>query len=633
MEPLRFLLRAFVAAALLVTVVGAAAAVPAVRCDALVGFNGTVREGRFAPLMVSIENPGARCKAQIAITVSWGALRGTPPGVTITREAVLDAGSTLRFPFVIPVPRDVRTLQLTVTSGGAQVGSLEVGLRPLTTSSRLVAGISSDLSFDGLSALGGSAGALRVVYPRVDDLPRSWAGYDGLDAVIVHDTYFQQLRSDQVAALERWVATGGVLVFTGGAAALQHASAGFAGLLPVQITGLVQRDGLVGLPAGGWAPGRLPGRVELAASRVTSGRLVSSDGELPLVVQRKLGRGSVWFLAFDPTEAPVSRWSGALSMWRGILDGDRLPALAAAQRTAPEDPWITGVLAASAGAFPPLPAVLLFVGAYLVALIPLLLSRSGSTMNARRRVLLLACVTVVGGAAGWLAFNHLLFHPGLHTVDAARVESRSGDGLADVTEKVAYFASSAQAVEAKVGSADAVLEAAGFRAQPDAPLQETHLVLSEAHPYVLVGGMRVQRLGARLLVARDVIPFNVSVLVRASESVLSAEVRNGNTRALQGCFILVSGRAYPLGDIAAGASVQRTWSASDGLGSASDGVTGRDNGRRAALFKAVFEAEGFRGGPARLVGWMDGPVLPLAFAGSTPAGGLPGIALVTVEAE
>ena len=637
MEPVRLLARMLAAVVLTAAVVPAAgqpAGSPSVRCDALVGFNGTVREGTFAPVIVSVENPAGRLKARIELTVSWGVSRGAPaPGLTQSREAVLDAGSTLRFPFVIPVPRNVRSLHVLVRSGGKEAGSFQVELRPFTTTGRLIAGITSDLSFDNLSALGGSAGGLRVVYPRVDDLPQSWAGYDGVDAIIVHDTYFQQLRADQVDAIERWVATGGVLVFTGGASALQHAPAGFGALLPVQVTGLVQRDALAAVPVGGGATRRLAGRVELAASRLLAGRMVSSDGDLPLVVQRRLGRGSVWFLAFDPTAAPVSSWSGALSLWRGILDQDRIPALGSAPRPATEDPWIAAVLPVSAGVFPPLPAVLLFLGAYLLLLIPLLRGRPAASMRARRRLLLLLLVSTVGSAAGWLVFSRLLFHPGLHVVDLARVEARSGDGLAEVTEKVAYFATAAQSVEARLGSPDAVLEEAGFRVAPGAPPVEGHLVLDQAGARTRVSGMSVERLGARLLVARDVVPFDVSVRLHSEASFLSVAVRNGNRRALRGCFIELSDRAYPLGDIAAGSTVQRTWSAADGPGSARDEMAGPDGGRRAAFFRAISEEEGQGGGTAQLVGWMDGPVLPLALSSAAPVDGTPGLALVSVEAE
>ncbi len=468
----------------------------------------------------------------------------------------------------------------------------------------------------------------------MDDLPQSWAGDDGVDAVIVHDTSFQQLRSDQVDALERWVVTGGVLVFTGGASALQDASAGLGRLLPVQVTGMVQRPALAAVPVGGGAPRRLPGRTELAVSRLVSGRLVASDGDLPLVVQRRLGRGSVWFLAFDPAAEPVASWDGALSMWRGILGDDRLPALGAASRPAAEDPWIMGVLAASAVAFPPVSAALLFTGAYVLLLVPLLVSRPGRSMGARVRLLLLLIVCAASGASGWMAFDYFLFRPGLQSLDAARVQTRSGDGLAVVTEKVACVASSAQDVEARLGSADAVLEAAAYRPRADALPAEPHLSISQTGSRAVISGLSVERLGARLLVAQDVIPFDVTARVQTAAALLSAVVRNGNTRPLLGCFILAAGRAFPVGDVAPGATVRRTFSAADGLGSAADGVTAQAaDSRRAALFKAVSGEEGSPGGSAQLIGWMNGPILPLSFVGARTAGDQPGLAMVSVEAE
>lgn len=613
-----------------------------VRCDALVGFNGTAREGRFAPVILSVENPGARMKARISLTVTWGSLRGVPPGWTITREAVLDAGSTRRFPFVIPLPRDVRTLQAAVTSQGTEVGSLQVELRPLSTASRIVAGISSDLSLDSISALGGSAGSLRVVYPRVDDLPQAWAGYDGVDAVIVHDTYFQQLRADQVDALERWVVTGGVLVFTGGAAALQHEPAGFGRLLPVRVTGLTQRSG-VPVAVGGGFLRRMPGRLQLAQSLPVQGTVLASEGDLPVMVRHRLGRGSVWFLAFDPTTASVAAWDGWLSMWRNILDSDRVPALGAADLPAlpMEDPWIAGLFAASPIAFPSVPALLVFIGAYLALLVPLLVGGPGRGMRARARLLLLVVVSVCAGLAGWAVFNRLLFHPGLQTIDVARVEARSGDGLAFVTEKIGAFSASARHVEVRLGSSDPVLEAAGWRARPDLPLSEPHLSLTRAGARTLVRGIDVPRLAARVVVFQDVVRFDVSVRVRATGSGLEASVSNGNGKALRGCYILVSGRAYPLGDVAAGASVQRTFAASDGLAnppgtsarSAADGAMFRDaDSRRAAIFRILDEGAGQGAGPTRLVAWMDGPALPISFTGARPTGNRPGLALVSVEA-
>ncbi|MGA2614907.1 MAG: hypothetical protein ABSG38_15830 [Spirochaetia bacterium] len=602
-----------------------------VLCEAIVGFNGVAREGRFAPVILSIENPGARMIARISLSVTWGGLRGPPPGRTITREAVLDEGATSRFPFVIPLPRNVRAVHASVTSQGVEVGSLDIETRSLTTQSRIVVGISSDLSLDAVSALGGSDGSLRVVYPRLDDLPRSWPGYDGVDAVIVHDTYFRQLRSDQLDAIQRWVLGGGVLVFTGGAAALQHQSAGFGDLLPVQVNGLTQREG-ISVPVGGGEPRRLPGSVELADAQVTAGKILAAAGTIPLMVQRRLGRGTVWFLAFDPTAPQLARWDGLLSLWRSILSGDRLPAAGLASKPAMEDPWIAAVFAAAAVSFPPVYAVLAFVGAYLALLAPLLLAGTRGGIRSRTRLALLGAVCIAATTAGWSLFNRVLFDPGLQIIDAARVDARSGDGLALVTEKIGFYAASARPVEARLGGSDAVVETAALRTPQNLPLAEPHLLLLQAASGVLVRGIDVERLGARLLVVQDPVPFDVTARVGVSGSSIQTFVSNGSSKPLLGCYMLVSGRAFPLGDVAAGAAVQRTFVVSDGAESSAADVMFQSDSRRAALFKAQ-EGDGPQPGPSRLIGWMDGPIIPIAIPGSRQVGGVPGLALVSVEAE
>jgi hypothetical protein len=68
--------------------------------------------------------------------------------------------------------------------------------------------------------------------------------------------------------------------------------------------------------------------------------------------------------------------------------------------------------------------------------------------------------------------------------------------------------------------------------------------------------------------------------------------------------------------------------------SAADGAMFQDaDARRAAIFKILDEGAGQGAGPVRLVGWTDGPVLPISFTGAMPAGNRPGLCLVSVEAE
>ncbi len=128
----------------------------------------------------------------------------------------------------------------------------------MATSNRLVAAISSDLSLDYLSGLSDGTGELHVAYPRIDDLPDSWAGDDGVELVVVHDTYFQSIGAAQAKALQEWVVSGGSVAFCGGAAALQLSSTGLSALVPVEVDGIVERTGLPSL--GELARSAVPGR-------------------------------------------------------------------------------------------------------------------------------------------------------------------------------------------------------------------------------------------------------------------------------------------------------------------------------------------------------------------------------------
>jgi hypothetical protein len=111
-------------------------------------------------------------------------------------------------------------------------------------------------------------------------------------------------------------------------------------------------------------------------------------------------------------------------------------------------------------------------------------------------------------------------------------------------------------------------------------------------------------------------------------------VSNGGARALRGCSLVVSGRAYIIGDVAAGTTIRRTFWQADAVEMPGEGALFRgDDGRRAALWKAEAGTDDQGRGPARLIGWMDGPVLPLAFPGGNPMGGRPGLALVSVVTE
>ncbi len=587
-----------------------------VRCDTLLGWNGVLREGRYTPLLVSVENSGSKLQALVRVEITWGGLRGSVTQRSFTRQAFLPGSATRRIPFVVPILRTARSLKVAVSSGGVEIARQEVDLRGLATSDRLVAAVSSELSLDMVSALSGPAEAVRLVYPRVDDLPESWAGYDAVDMVVVHDTAFQQLRAAQALALERWVVTGGSLVFTGGTDALQLGGAGLGRLLPVEITGLSERDGLPSLAALLGLRQGPRGKMVIAKSKVTTGTVLSSQDGVPTVVKRRLGRGAVWFTAFDPTLAPMDSWAGSLALWRRLAENDRQPVLGAFSGSAVDDPWMKSLLGNPPLGFPPPSAALAFAAGYLVLLLPLLIARFSRRLGTRLRAVLLLCVVAAAGSAGWLIFNRELFRSDARILDAARVDILSGDGLARVTEKVGLLGVHAGSAELSLGEADVSVDEAARIGVPSRAVNPPDPgFIVDISRETNLSGISLGRFANRLLAFNAVIAMPVEVSVSGSEHSLVCAVSNGSTRPLRRCFLLHAGRAYLFGDVAQSETITRTFTAAGGLPMNNPETRLRMAGdARRASFLELSEGDPRKDRPVSegsdlLFGWLDEPVI------------------------
>jgi hypothetical protein len=604
-----------------------------VRCDTLVGWNGTAREGRFAPLLVSLENPGARIDVEVRVDVAWGAgLRSVPYHRIFARRTLLPSGATRRIPFVIPVRRDERSLRVSVLSQGAEIAGEDVDLRLVGSPDRLVAAVSSELSLDALSGLTRPGSALRIVYPRVDNLPESWAAYDGISMLVVHDTSFQQLRTAQVVAIERWVASGGILVFTGGTEALQHSPAGFDRLLPVQVSGIRETTGLTGLGTflGGRAPPR--GRTVVAESTVVAGAALASQDGIPLVVQRRLGAGSIWFTAFDPVLPPFDSWPGWLSFWQRVAEGDRAPALETTFLDPVDDPWVAALLDSPPLPFPSIIAALVFIAGYFSLLFFLLAGRLSRRLRARSRVLLLLGVSAFMGLAGWLLFNRALLRPSPSLLEAGRVEVASGDGLGMVTDRLGLFATRAGSCSLFIESPDvAVDEISANSPSPRGDRAGPAPLAVDIDRRVVLRDVSLGRFGSRMFVFRAVVPFAVSAKLTTSDSALRIGVVNGTGRAFRGAFLVRGGRGYPIGDLAAGTSMEKEVPTAGGVDMRGRDAAARLCGdpRKAALWSRA----GLDAGSDMIVGWLDGSLLSMDTQGVRRPADRPPLSLVTVRVQ
>ncbi|MFL6276049.1 MAG: hypothetical protein ACJ74G_12745 [Blastocatellia bacterium] len=177
------------------------------------------------------------------------------------------------------------------------------------------------------------------VHPAViapDEMPRDFVAYDLLDALIINDAPLSQLNEDQARALRLWVASGGLLVVTGGADVAGMRANRLDEILPIEagtaasnagfpVTDLTQIYG--GFEAAEATLG-MNARVKQGA------RALLGTADRALVAERDYGSGVVRFVAINPKLNPYRGWNGAKELWADLL----WPAAASKPR---HTNWIT----------------------------------------------------------------------------------------------------------------------------------------------------------------------------------------------------------------------------------------------------------------------------------------------------
>jgi hypothetical protein len=151
------------------------------------------------------------------------------------------------------------------------------------------------------------------------DLPRGFASYDLLDAVVLNGAPLSQLDLEQGKALRLWVAEGGLLIVTGATDFPGLRPSGLDTLVPVD---LVSTETVAGIPEltslYGTFDSADPMLMTKARPRPGAKVLVGTT-DRPLVVERSFGKGRVFYIAIDPKHNPFRGWKGSAGLWQDLL--------------------------------------------------------------------------------------------------------------------------------------------------------------------------------------------------------------------------------------------------------------------------------------------------------------------------
>ena len=295
------------------------------------GFDGLYKPGSWVPVQVTVANSGPAVEGELRITLG-SAFSGDE--VVYNAPISLPTQSNKQVTLYVYLPQFTSELavELLADNGSSLLTVPSNKLTQLGTNGILYGVVTStpgDLDF--LQDVTGSRLEAAVAYLTLNDLPELPPAWNGLDVVIFHDVDTAQLSPAQLAALSAWVETGGQVVVAGGPG-WQKTAVSFADTLPVTISGSESQADLPALSDFAGMPFRDPGPYLVITSSLRNGELLIHQAGLPLLARQAQGQGAVYFLALDPSLAPLVDWDGGPALWQEV-----------AARVALPSPWAAGV--------------------------------------------------------------------------------------------------------------------------------------------------------------------------------------------------------------------------------------------------------------------------------------------------
>lgn len=307
------------------------------------GFDTRYRDGNWIPVDVSFSNSNADFNGTLSIGIvpPYGNPGNSSTASNYQVPVNLANGARKQITVYIPLSTGAsgttQNITVNLLNGNGQVVSKQTSTLNALGTGDVFVGVLSDQTtgFAPLNAvqLPNQGGSMIVEQLSASTMPSLAAVLKNFDIIVLDNFTTSSLSPDQLSALNTWVNQGGSLIEVGGPEWHRTLAPLPASLLPVTITGTSNIPaGTSLLPVGG--PGRsgvnqqgsVPSSVNAAvpvstATLATGTKALTllSSGTTPLIVQAQQGEGTVSYLAFDPTLEPVTGWSGASMLWKGLL--------------------------------------------------------------------------------------------------------------------------------------------------------------------------------------------------------------------------------------------------------------------------------------------------------------------------
>ena len=363
----RLVLRAATALAVVALTLGplavAGSAAGELTMTARILLQGHARTGSWAAVEVNLENSGPSIQGELRMD------GGSQGNARFAMAVDLPTGSRQTYVLHAQPPSFGRNVTVELVSNAQILASANVAYL-VHDATQLVVGIVAERPQTLVSQVklppNAFGAAPAVVSLGIADLPTRAEGWSVLDRLIWQDVDSNQLSTEQLDALRRWIAAGGRLIIVGGSAGIGTLSGFTDDILPYRPTATLDLDpsNLTGLL------GELPaGAAELPAmgGALLHGRALAMSGDRVVAAELAYGSGRVTILGFDPTTQWLAESKSSDGLWSGVL-----PARTGDGTVLFDDSQLVqAVYQLPLLALPPTSGLLIILGAYILIIGPI----------------------------------------------------------------------------------------------------------------------------------------------------------------------------------------------------------------------------------------------------------------------
>jgi hypothetical protein len=300
------------------------------------GFGGMAKIGNWLPVAVQVSNEGSTVSGELQIQIddSSGGIRpragfAMRPPTVYSVPASLPSHSHKQFQIDIFLPFLTKDVTVKLMTDQGVLVQQTANLQVLSGSEVLCGTLSNNQNFfqqlKNLDLPGRQGKKPFIVPLKPEDIPARQHAMSSLDCLIVDNISLTGLTDDQKTSLLGWVEDGGLLVLGGGSGWQKTLQPLPKELLPVDVTGVRTVPSLQPLADFAHQPFKGEGPWLVAAGTVRNGTAVAQINGVPLLVGARQGKGTVIYLAADPTAEPLNTWNGNASLWKYILAYNSTP--------------------------------------------------------------------------------------------------------------------------------------------------------------------------------------------------------------------------------------------------------------------------------------------------------------------